>query len=101
LFAHKEKINFTTFIKNWKRKRLEMKTEMKKLEIKLLLHSLSKYFEKLQQLTHGKQKWRFLGLYVAFRLGENVRFIWKFRLKAPPSLTMGTLCAIIFEHLEK
>jgi hypothetical protein len=25
-------------------------------------------------LTHGKQKWRFLGLYVAFRLGENTRF---------------------------
>ena len=25
-------------------------------------------------ITHGKQKWRFLGLYVAFRLAENVCF---------------------------
>jgi hypothetical protein len=28
---------------------------------------------KHQQLTHGKQKWRFLVLYVAFRLEENAR----------------------------
>lgn len=34
-------------------------------------------------------------MYVAFRLAENVRFIWKFRLEAPPSLTMGTLAPII------
>jgi hypothetical protein len=25
-------------------------------------------------ITHGKQKWRFLGLYVTFRLEENARF---------------------------
>ncbi len=27
-----------------------------------------------ETLTHGKQKWRFLGLYDALRLAENVRF---------------------------
>jgi hypothetical protein len=36
--------------------------------------------------------------YVAFRLEENTRFIWKFRLEAPPSLTMGTLAPIFNEH---
>jgi hypothetical protein len=30
------------------------------------------------QLTRGKQKWRFLGLYDAFRLVENTRFHLEF-----------------------
>ena len=74
MFARKVKINLTTFIWNWKRKRLEGKRKWKSLKIKQLLHSLKMHLENFQVLTHGKQKWRFLGLYVAFRLAENVRF---------------------------
>jgi len=33
-------------------------------------------------ITHGKQKWRFLGLYVAFRLAENVRFHLEFSFES-------------------
>ena len=68
------KINLTTFIWNWKRKRLEGKRKWKSLKIKQLLHSLNKNSEKFQVLTHGKQKWRFLGLNDSFRMAENVRF---------------------------
>jgi len=31
-------------------------------------------FSNAQPQTHGKQKWRFLGLNDAFRLAENIRF---------------------------
>jgi hypothetical protein len=72
--ARKVNINFTTFIWNWKRKRLELKRKWKSLKIKQPLHSLNKHLENFLVLTHGKQKWRFLGLYVTFRLEESARF---------------------------
>ena len=72
--AGKVKINLTTLIWNWKWKRLEGNRKWKSLKIKQLLHSLNKHLENFLVLTHGKQKWRFLGLNDAFRLEENTRF---------------------------
>jgi hypothetical protein len=40
----------------------------------LIFDLLNPDYEKLQVLTRGKQKWRFLGLNDAFRLAENTRF---------------------------
>jgi hypothetical protein len=51
------------------------------------------HLENFQVLTHGKQKWRFLGFINHFDWKKMYDFIWKFRLEAPPSPTMGTLWA--------
>ena len=69
------KKNLDNFSKNWKRKKAETwRRKWNSLKIKRRFHSLKKHSEKLQVLTRGKQKWRFLGLNDAFRLAENTRF---------------------------
>lgn len=47
-----------------------------------------------QPLTHAKQKWRFLGLYDAFRLVENVRFHLEISFRSATLPTEGPLCTV-------
>ena len=49
-------------------------------------------------ITHGKQKWRFLGLYVAFRLAENVRFHLEISLRSATFAYHGNVIANFFQH---
>jgi len=81
--ARKVKINLTTFIWNWKRKRLEGKHKWKCLKIKQLLHSLNKHLENFLVLTPCKRYLGFVYLLKDFSMFENAFSGGTFRKKVP------------------